>query len=208
VDERNGPEGSPPRFAGAAFDVVAIIASAGGLQALSQVIGALPAAFPAAVLVLQHVDPRHRSLLADILRRRTALVTKPAQEGELLEAGVAYIAQPDRHLLLTPDGTISLTRSELVHFVRPSGDLLLESAAACFKDRAIACVLTGTGVDGSSGVVAIRKMGGTVIAQDEESSAFFGMPAAAIQTGSVDFVLPLHEIGPALVRLVTEGEKP
>jgi two-component system chemotaxis response regulator CheB len=77
-----------------------------------------------------------------------------------------------------------------VHFVRPSADLLFESVAASYKERAIAVVLTGTGSDGAMGVKAIKKMGGTVIAQDEMSADFFGMPSASIQTGDVDFVLP------------------
>ena len=93
-----------------------------------------------------------------------------------------------------------------MHFVRPSADLLFESVAASFKERAIAVVLTGTGSDGTMGVQAIKEMGGTVIAQDETTSEFFGMPGAAIQTGIVDFVLPLREIPSALVTLVTTGE--
>lgn len=103
---------------------------------------------------------------------------------------------------MTEDHAISLTQAELVHFVRPSADLLFESVAASSRERAIAVVLTGTGIDGSMGVGAIKKMGGTVIAQDEETSEFFGMPSAAIHTGNVDFVLPLEEIAPALVKLV------
>jgi two-component system, chemotaxis family, protein-glutamate methylesterase/glutaminase len=100
---------------------------------------------------------------------------------------------------------LSLSQSELVHFVRPSA-FLFESVAASFKDRAVAVVLTGTGSDGSMGVKAIKKMGGTVIVQDEKSSEFFGMPGAAVQTGSVDFVLPLEEIPNALITLVIKGD--
>jgi two-component system, chemotaxis family, protein-glutamate methylesterase/glutaminase len=185
-----------------AFDVVVVAASAGGLSAVSEAVSALPTGFPAAVLVVQHLDPRHRSLMADILDRRTAMRVKQAAEGDHLEAGTVYIAPPDRHLLLNPDGRVSLSQSELVHFVRPSADLLFESAAASFRERVIAVVLTGTGIDGSMGVRAIKKMGGTVIAQDAESSEFFGMPSAAIETGDVDFVLGLKEISPALISLV------
>lgn len=190
----------------AAFDVVALASSAGGLQALSQVLSGLPVEFPAAVAVVQHLDPRHRSLMADILSRRTALQVKQAEEGDRLCAGTVYIAPPDKHLLVNGDGTCSLSHSELVHFVRPSADLLFESVAASFKERAIAVVLTGSGSDGSMGVRGIKKMGGTVIAQDQATSEFFGMPGAAIQTGSVDFVLPLAEIPSALVTLVMTGE--
>jgi two-component system chemotaxis response regulator CheB len=105
-------------------------------------------------------------------------------------------------LLANPDRTLSLTQSELVHFVRPSADLLFESVAAAFRERALAVVLTGSGSDGSMGVRAIKKMGGSVIAQDEDTSEYFAMPSAAINTGDVDFVLPIEDIPPALVSLV------
>jgi two-component system chemotaxis response regulator CheB len=190
----------------AAFDVVALAASAGGLTALSSVLADLPAGFPAGILVVQHLDPRHRSLMADILSRRTHLEVKQAEEGDRLAGGRVYIAPPNRHLLLNGDGSLSLTQTELVHFVRPSADLLFESVAASYKDRSIAVVLSGSGGDGSMGVKAIKKMGGTVLAQDQRTSEFFGMPGAAIDSGSVDFVLPLEEIAPALVTLVMKGQ--
>ncbi len=190
----------------AAFDVVALAASAGGLTALSSVLADLPAGFPAGILVVQHLDPRHRSLMADILNRRTRLEVKQAEDGDHLTPGRVYIAPPNRHLLLNGDGSLSLTQTELVHFVRPSADLLFESVAAGYKDRAIAVVLSGSGGDGSMGVKAIKKMGGTVLAQDQRTSEFFGMPGAAIDGGSVDFVLPLEEIAPALVTLVMKGQ--
>jgi two-component system, chemotaxis family, protein-glutamate methylesterase/glutaminase len=190
------------------FDIVGLAASAGGLRVLSEILGALPANFPAAIVVVQHLDPRHRSLMADILSRRTALRVEEAREGTRLNPGTAYIAPPNRHLLVNPDGTLSLSQSELVHFVRPSADLMFESVAASYREQAIAVVLTGTGTDGSMGVKAIKKMGGTVIAQDEQSSEFFGMPGAAIQTGCVDFVLPLAEIPSALITLISTGDVP
>lgn len=192
-------------FAGAAFDVVAIAASAGGIGAIGELLTNLPQTFPASIVIVQHLDPRHRSLMADILRRRTHLRVQQAAEGDRMAPATVYIASPDRHLLVNPDGTLSLTQSELVHFVRPSADLLFESVAASYKDRAIAVVLTGTGSDGSMGVGAIKKMGGTVIAQDEKSAEFTGMPLAALHTGNVDFVLPLEEIPSALVTLVMKG---
>jgi len=199
--EANGPQ----PFPNAAFDVVAVAASAGGLKALSLVFSMLPPDFPAAVVVVQHLDPRHRSLMADILSRRTPLQVKQAAEGDRLRPGTVYIAPPDRHLLVNPDGSLSLSQSELVHFLRPSADLLFESVAASYKERSIAVVLTGSGSDGTMGVQAVKKMNGTVIAQDEKTSEFFGMPSAAIQTGQVDFVLPVEEVAFALVSLVVKG---
>ncbi len=204
--EKAAPGEDREERAGRAFDVVALAASAGGLIALSRVLSGLPANFPAAVVVVQHLDPRHRSLMAEILSRRTPLQVRQAQDGETLEAGLVLIAPPNRHLLVNPGGRLSLTETELVHFVRPSADLLFESAAASYRERVIAVVLSGTGSDGAMGVQAIKKVGGTVIAQDEKSSEFFGMPAAAIATGTVDFILPLEEIAPALVTLVMRGE--
>ncbi len=195
-----------PQRKKAFFEVVALASSAGGLAALGQVLSGLPEDFPAAVVIVQHLDPRHRSLMADILSRRTKLIVCQAREGDVLLHGHVYIAPPNRHLLVIPGGTLSLSQSELVHFVRPSADLLFESVAASYKDRAIAVVLTGTGSDGGMGVQAIKKMGGTVIAQDKESSEFFGMPGTAIQSGVVDFILPLEEIAPALVTLVIQGD--
>src|SRR5437773_9924571 len=193
-------------FSNGAYDLIALAASAGGLRALSEVLAGLPREFPAAIVVVQHLDRRHRGLMADILSRRTPLHVKEAEEGDHLSPGTVYIAPPNRHLLVNPDGTLSLSESELVHFLRPSADLLFESVAASYQDRAVAVVLTGTGSDGAMGVQAIKKMGGTVIVQDEKTSEFSGMPGAAIHTGSVDFVLPLDEIASALVTLIMKGE--
>jgi two-component system chemotaxis response regulator CheB len=190
----------------AAFEIVGMAASAGGLTALSQVLGGLPKDFPTPVAVVQHLDPRHRSLMAEILGKRTALEVRQAREGDDLRPGWVYIAPPDHHLLVNGDGTLSLSRSELVHFVRPSADLLFDSMAASYGRRAIAVVLTGSGSDGEMGVRAVKEKGGTVIAQSEKSAEYFGMPGAAIATKSVDFVLALEEIAPALITLVM-GEK-
>lgn len=181
--------------------IVAVASSAGGINALSQVFSALPPDFPAAITLVQHLDPKHPSQLANILDRRTALSVKQAQEGDLLHPGTIYIAPPDHHLLVSGQ-TLSLSHSELVHFVRPSADLLFESVAASFKQRAIAVVLTGTGSDGRMGVQAIKKMGGQVIAQDKATAEHFGMPGAAIDTGAVDRILPLNQIASILVNLV------
>ncbi len=179
-------------------------ASAGGLSALTAVLSEFPADFPASVAIVQHIEPHHRSMLAEILGRSCPLPVRQAADGQPFEAGVVYVAPPDHHLLVESDRTLSLTRTELVHFVRPSADLLFESGATSFGSGAIGVVLTGTGSDGSLGIKAIKNRGGTVIAQDEATSEFFGMPGAAIATGAVDFVLPLDQIAEALTALVIE----
>ena len=193
-DGRYAPEGG--------FDIIAIAASAGGLAALSRVLGDLPADLPVPVVIVQHLDPRHRSLMADILRRRTPLQVEEAADGAKLLPATAYVAPPDVHLLVNSSGCVNLSHSELVHFVRPSADLLFESSAGAYPGRTIGVVLTGTGSDANMGVQAIAQTGGTVIAQDPATAEFAGMPQAAVNTGAVDFVLDLEEVGPALVALV------
>jgi len=189
------------------YGVVAIAASAGGLGALTLILGRLPASFGAPIVAVQHLDPRHRSLMAEIVGRRSVLPIHQAVAGSHVQVGHVYLAPPDHHMLINRDGSVSLTQTELVNFVRPSADLLFESVAASYGHRAIALVLTGTGHDGSMGVTAIKQRGGTVIAQDEASSEFFGMPSAAIRTGAVDFVLSLEEIPDALQSLLGRGER-
>jgi two-component system, chemotaxis family, protein-glutamate methylesterase/glutaminase len=186
-----------------AVEIVAIAASAGGLNAITEVLAGLPAQFPAAIVIVQHLDPKHRSFMVDILSRRTSLIVKQAATGDVLQAGTVYIAPPNYHVLVEPDRTLALTQSAPVHFVRPSADLLFDSVAASYKAAAIAVVLSGTGTDGAMGVQSIAKMGGTVIAQDQATSEFFGMPSAAIRTGAIDSILPLSQIAPELIARVT-----
>lgn len=167
-------------------------------------LGALGCDLAVPVLVVQHLDPRHHTVLAEILGRRTALRVKLAEAEECVLPGTVYLAPPDRHLLVDSDGVLTLTRTELVHFVRPSADLLFESVAGAYGTGAIACVLTGTGRDGAMGVDAVKSRGGTVIIEDPRTAKFPGMPQAAVDTGAVDFVLPLEEIA-AVVRGLVES---
>jgi two-component system chemotaxis response regulator CheB len=188
------------------FKAVALAASAGGLAALTRVLAPLPASFPAPILIVQHLAPYQRSLMSDILNRRISLPVVEAVQGEALRPGKVIIAPPDWHLLIELDEKIHLTQTAPVHFVRPSADLLFESLAAVYKERFLAVVLSGTGRDGSQGVLAVKRMGGIVIAQNRESAEFFGMPGAAIESGAVNFILPLDEISNALINLVWRGE--
>lgn len=188
------------------YSIVAVASSAGGIQGLSVLLGALGPDLPVPVLVVQHLDPRHRTVLAEVLARRTELGVKLAEAEEVALPGIVYIAPPDRHLLVDSDGVLTLTSTELVHFVRPSADLLFESVAGAYGPEAIACVLTGTGRDGAMGVDAVKSRGGTVIAQDPQTAEFTGMPQSAVDTGAVDFVLPLEEIA-AVVRGLVEVKR-
>ena len=186
-----------------AFDIVAIASSAGGVTALSELLAELPSSFPSTILIVQHLSPNYVSHLAEILARKAQLPVKPAENGEKARPGTIYVAPPDQHLLISADRTLSLTHTELVHFLRPSADVLFKSIAAAYGKRAIAVVLTGTGKDGAMGVKAIHQTGGKVIVQDPQTAEFNAMPKNAIATGSVDFILPLPEIAEKLIFLVT-----
>jgi two-component system chemotaxis response regulator CheB len=195
------PGSSPVLHTAPQFDVVAMGASAGGVEALHIVLSTLPAGFPAAVLIVQHMDPRHKSLLAGLLSRRCLIPVRQAAHGEAIRPAVVYIAVPGAHLVVR-NGHLGLTDTPPVHFSRPSVDLLLESVAAGYGERAIAVILSGSGADGAAGIQAIKEKGGTTIAQDPATAVHASMPQAARATGCVDFTLPLTDIGPALVSLV------
>jgi two-component system chemotaxis response regulator CheB len=190
--------GAPQR----AQTVVAIASSAGGITALKAVIEALPADFPAAVLVVQHLDPLAQSQLAHILQRHSAVPVVEASEGAPMEPGHVYIAPPGHHLVVSADDTLHLSDTPLRNFVRPSADELFESVGARFGAHAVAVVLSGTGIDGSVGTRAVQVQGGTVVVQDPETSEFPGMPRAAIRAGAVSQVVPLEGIAGALVALL------
>ena len=184
------------------LDVVVLVGSAGGFKPMESVLERLPSNLDAAVVVLLHLTPQHPSVLAAILARRTAMSVKQADDGDMLEPGHVYVAPPDAHLIVNADATLSLERSPVVHHVRPSADTLLRSLAEKYDGRCLAVVLSGTGIDGAEGSVAVKDAGGFVFAQDEATSEHFGMPAAAIGAGSVDAVLAVGLIGQAVVDFV------
>jgi len=180
---------------------VAIGASAGGLRALKTIIGALPVDLPAAVFVVLHLDPKVRSFLPTLLAASTALRVADVRDEGRVESGSLYVGVPDRHLLVA-DGRVRLGVSAPVHFVRPAVDRLFESVALGWLTTAVGVVLTGNGVDGASGIAAIKRGGGSTMVQDPSDADFPSMPRAAIATGLVDSVLPIGAIGAAVVRAV------
>jgi len=184
------------------FEVVAVGSSAGGVEALHVVVESLPARFPAAVVVVQHLDPHHESVLARLLARHARGAVRQATHHEPLAPGTVSLAPPDQHLRVRA-GRLELSHSAHIHFARPWVDLLFESVAAAYGARAIGVILTGSGVDGAQRIRAIKGSGGVTIAQDPSTAAHPGMPHAACATGCVDFTLPLERIGPILVELVS-----
>jgi len=184
--------------------VIALAASAGGLKALSVILSGLPADFAAALAIVMHLAPDHKSLLAEILNSRSQLPVREARTGDLLCHSQVFVAPPNHHLTVAPGGRLELSASsaEKVHHARPSAEPLFASVAAVYQKHAIAVVLTGGDGDGSFGVQIIKQKGGQVIAQDRPTSQDFSMPATSIQTGDVDFILPLDRIAAKLIELV------
>ena len=183
-------------------------ASAGGLKALSVILGGLPADFPAAIAIVMHLAPDHKSLLAEILDSRSHLEVKQAHTGDILCHSSVFVAPPNHHMFVAKGGRLELSSSasEKVHYARPSAEPLFASVAEVYQKNAIAVVLTGGDGDGSFGVQIIKEQGGKVIAQDRPTSQDFSMPETSIKTGDVDFILPLNEIAPKLMELVGTGK--
>ena len=182
--------------------VVAIASSMGGIEALKTIVTNLPLNFPGAIIIVQHLSPRHESHLTQILDRCSPLPVEEAQEGSRLSAGVIYVTPPDKHLIVNENETLSLSDAPKEHFVRPSAEYTFKSLANSYRQRAIAIVLTGCDGDGKEGVQIIKEMGGKVIAQDRQTSQVFSMPENAIKTGCVDLILPLDEIVDGIVNMV------
>lgn len=183
---------------------VGLVGSAGGVDAIGRVLGGLRADLAAAVIVVLHLMPDRRSLLAELLDRRSDLAVKQAEDGDVLEDGCVYVAPPDAHLVVTSDHRLHLDTGPPVHHARPAADILLASMAGAYGQSCVAVVLTGAGTDGAAGARAVKTAGGRVIAQDEISSEYFGMPGAAIATGMVDRIIPLGEIAEAISEFVEE----
>lgn len=190
----------------AAHRAVAISTSAGGIAALHTILTALPASLAAAVLVVQHLMPDRDSHLVEILRWHTRLEVLQAHSAQRLLEGTVYVAPPDAHLIVAIDRRLVLSHLPPVHHCRPAGDCLFESLPAAFGGGAVAVVLTGFGRDGAAGAQCVRRSGGTVIVQDPLTAQFGDMPRAALRAGAVDHVLPLDDIAPKVVALVSSGE--
>jgi two-component system, chemotaxis family, protein-glutamate methylesterase/glutaminase len=182
------------------FDIVAVGASAGGLNSLFQLLGPLPASFPVSILVVQHLSPEHPSHLAEVLERKLKLKVRQAHDGDAMSAGTVFVAPPNLHLLAEPSN-VRLLRTPTVHFSRPSIDLLFESVAVNFGNHSVGIILSGTGLDGASGVRAIKGAGGVTMAEDPSKAEFSAMPYGAVATGCVDIVLPLSKLAGSLIDL-------
>lgn len=191
----------PPR---PAVDLVVLLASAGGLDALSVVLGDLPADFPAAVVVQQHLGGVS-SVLATILGRRTSHPVGWVRDGQVVAPGHVVVCPPGVHLELRPDGRCHLRETESLGERR--FDVLLASVAGSYGPRAVAVILSGSGQDGAVGTVAMKRAGAVVIAQSPDTAQYASMPLAAARAGA-DRVVPVHQIGQVLAGVVAGGPLP
>jgi two-component system chemotaxis response regulator CheB len=191
-----------------AYCVVLIGASTGGPQALMEVVPRLPDGIPASIVVAQHMPPNFTSYLADRLNERSALPVREACEGDPLLPGKVYIAPGGMHILVrnSVNGPLVmlLERNSRYRSACPSLDFAMTSFAHLFRENLLAVVMTGMGKDGASGSIAVKRSGGRVICQDEESSLIFGMPQAVIETGSVKETVPLESIPQTIVENVNQ----
>jgi two-component system chemotaxis response regulator CheB len=184
----------------ARYAIVAIGGSAGGLESVGTILRGLPADFASPILVVLHIHPKYISHAAEILRRRTDLQVKDAEEHESIASGRVYMAPPDRHLLVD-DGFIQLANTPAVNYSRPAIDRTFDSVVQAYGSRVIGVILSGSGKDGSEGLRAIKAAGGFAIVEDPLTARFPAMPTAAVSASSVDRVLPLKEIAPLLLQL-------
>jgi two-component system chemotaxis response regulator CheB len=190
--------------------LVVIGASAGGIEALRTLAAALPQDFPAPICVVVHTSPQAPGVLDAILSRAGVLAAINAVNHQRLEPGRIYVAPPDFHLIIEP-GIVRVTKGPRENRFRPAIDPLFRSAAQVYGPRAIGVILTGSLDDGTDGLWAIKQLGGCAIVQDPDDAMFPSMPQSAIDHVTVDYVLPLSEIAPVLVRLTAapaETSKP
>jgi two-component system, chemotaxis family, protein-glutamate methylesterase/glutaminase len=186
-------------------DAVVIGASAGGVEALSIVLPALPADTAAALFIVLHLPRDRPSLLANIFAHKCSLKVREAQDKEPIEPGTVYFAPSNYHLLVDWGPQLALSVDDLVHHSRPSIDVLFESAADIYRNRLLGIILTGANEDGAQGLVAVHDSGGMTVVQEPGTAHSPQMARAALKLRSPDYVLSLDEIA---AMLGTLGAKP
>lgn len=192
--------------------IVAIGTSTGGPRALEQLLMGIPIDFPAPIFIVQHMPAKFTKSLAERLNFSANITVKEAVHGEIIESGIAYIAPGDFHMKIREVGTsyaIELTSEMLMQRYQPSVDVLLQSIAALQKTNKTIAILTGMGKDGSQGIKEIKSVdkASYIIAESAESSVVHGMPKAAIETGYVDKVLHINQIGEEITHAVNKSRR-
>jgi two-component system, chemotaxis family, protein-glutamate methylesterase/glutaminase len=187
------------------YKAVVIGVSSGGLNALKIIIPALPAQFPLAVIIVQHIGATSDSYWIRALNKLSSVNVKEAEEKEIIRKGFVYVAPPNYHLLVEKDETFTLTIDERVNFARPAIDVLFESAADAYREKLIGIVLTGANNDGAAGLKKIKENGGLAIAQNPATAESPYMPASAIRTAHPHHIFSLHEIPQRLIELAAQS---
>ncbi len=186
--------------------VIAIASSTGGPAALSRIVSELPENLPCPLVIAQHIADGFVSGMVDWLNGTSSLNIVEGREGEEIIPANVYIAPSEKHMQITSANEITLTEKGPGDIYTPSCDILLSSVASVYGSGAVGIILTGMGDDGASGIGKIKEAGGVTIAQDEESSAVFGMPKVAIENGCIDRIITLDDISQEIQRLF--GFKP
>ncbi len=200
IGEPSEPAEPEPRSQECARRLVAVGASAGGPAALVKLLSGLPVDFPAAVVIVQHIDAQFASGLAGWLNDVSKLPVRVAKEGDVPEEGVVLVAGTNDHLILQPGGRLSYAVEPANYSYRPSVNVFFESVAQHWRGEVISVLLTGMGRDGATGLKTLHDAGHHTIGQDRATSAVYGMPKAAAELGAVAEVLPLANIADAIIR--------
>jgi two-component system, chemotaxis family, protein-glutamate methylesterase/glutaminase len=175
-----GNRGIPGSLTGPLRDIVVIGASRGGVEALRGVVAALPPNLQSTLLIVLHISPTHASLLPAVLSRAGPLPAEHGRNGLRIERGHIYVAPPDHHMTVGPIGFIRLDQGPKEHHTRPAADPLFRSAAGVYGSRVIGIILTGSGSDGTKGLIAVEQSGGLAIVQDPGDARDPGMPTSAL----------------------------
>ncbi|HCF28634.1 MAG TPA: chemotaxis protein CheB [Cyanobacteria bacterium UBA11049] len=189
-----------------AFELIVIGTSWGGLQAIEILLSGLPKDFPLAIAIAQHRQRNAGDLLCDLLQRHSVLPVLEVEDKVAIAPRHVYVAPADYHLLVEP-GNFALSIEAPVLYSRPSIDLLFESAADAYTNRAIGVILTGANKDGAQGLATLKRRGGLAIVQEPSEAESSSMPTAAIAATQVDYILPLTKISSCLINLANRGEK-
>ena len=198
---RARPAPMPQRSSGSPQRLVAIGSSAGGPAALEVLLKGLPRNFSAAIVLVQHVDQVFAAGMAEWLASASGLDVRLAREGEPPQAGVVLLAGTNHHIRLLKNGTLAYTAEPVNEIYRPSIDVFFESVVSYWNGDAVGVLLTGMGRDGAQGLKLMRQQGYLTIAQDQQSSAVYGMPKAAAAIDAAVEIRPLEKIAPRLLEI-------
>jgi two-component system, chemotaxis family, protein-glutamate methylesterase/glutaminase len=185
-------------------DIMVIGASAGGVSALKTLVAGLPLGLKASLFIVLHTPASPSSALPQILSRAGPLPALHPAEGAMIEQGKIYVAPPDRHLIIE-EGHLHLGTGPKEHYVRPSATVLFRSAAHRYGPRVVGVILTGSGQDGADGLLTIKQHGGVTVIQDPDDAPFPSMPESALAYDHIDYVIPLSNMAPVLIRLVSSS---